>query len=178
MRRLLLLRHAKTETDAPSGRDFDRRLDARGVADADEIGRWLARQIDRPQRVLVSTALRALQTWNGIAATLPEMPEVVELESLYSATPTELMRAIRDHGADASPLMVVAHNPGLHELAIGMTGSGDAAARRVLDQNLPTTALVTLDFDTATWSEAGFRRGHLTGIISPKMLREVGPEGS
>lgn len=172
MRRLMLLRHAKTEIEAPSGRDVDRRLDARGMADADQIGKWLAQQIDRPRRALVSTAMRAMQTWNGVAAALPQMPDMVEIESLYGATPTELMRAIHDHGSDATPLMVVAHNPGLHELAIGMTGSGDAAALRALNDNLATAALVTLDFDTATWREAGFRRGHLVGLVSPKTLRD------
>ena len=176
MRRLMLLRHAKTETDAPSGRDFDRRLDPRGVADAEQIGQWLAQQIDRPQRVLVSTAMRARQTWNGVAAALPEMPEVLEVESLYSATPTELMRVIRDHGSDATPLMVIAHNPGVHELALVLTGSGDDETRGALNNNLPTSALVTLDFDTATWGEAGFRRGHLVGFVSPKTLRNAAQE--
>jgi len=59
MRRLLLLRHAKTESDAPSGRDQDRRLDARGHRDAAEIGGWIARHPPFPDHVMVSPAMRA-----------------------------------------------------------------------------------------------------------------------
>ena len=173
MRRLLLLRHAKTEPDAPSGRDFDRQLDPRGIADAAAIGRWLAGQPDLPRRVLVSSAVRAQQTWREIAGGLPQMPDVIDVDRLYGASLTELMRAIRDHGAEATPLMVIAHNPGLHELAIGMTASGDAAVQRALHENLPTSTLVTLDFDTDAWSEAGFRRGHLVGFVNPKMLAQI-----
>ncbi len=63
MRRLMLLRHAKTENDAPSGRDRDRRLDDRGRSDAAEIGGWIGRHPPFPDSVLVSPAIRAHQTW-------------------------------------------------------------------------------------------------------------------
>ena len=63
MRRLMLLRHAKTETDAPSGQDQDRRLDNRGRSDAAEIGGWIAAHPPVPDLVLVSPAVRAHQTW-------------------------------------------------------------------------------------------------------------------
>ena len=63
MRRLMLLRHAKTENDAPSGQDQDRRLDDRGRLDAAAIGGWIGRHPPFPDAVLVSTAVRAQQTW-------------------------------------------------------------------------------------------------------------------
>ena len=63
MRRLMLLRHAKTEHDAPSGHDQDRRLDERGRLDAAAIGTWIGRHPPFPDAVLVSTAVRAQQTW-------------------------------------------------------------------------------------------------------------------
>ena len=63
MRRLMLLRHAKTENSAPSGRDQDRRLDDRGRIDAAEIGDWIGRHPPFPDSVLVSPAIRAHQTW-------------------------------------------------------------------------------------------------------------------
>ena len=59
MRRLMLLRHAKTETHAPSGRDQDRRLDDRGHRDAAEMGDWIASHPPVPETVLVSHAVRA-----------------------------------------------------------------------------------------------------------------------
>ena len=61
MRRLMLLRHAKTENDAPSGKDQDRRLDERGRLDAAEIGSWMARHPPFPDSVLVSPAVAGAQ---------------------------------------------------------------------------------------------------------------------
>ena len=73
MRRLMLLRHAKTENDAPSGRDQDRRLDDRGRRDAAEIGGWIGRHPPFPDAVLVSTAVRAHQTWEIAWAAMKDL---------------------------------------------------------------------------------------------------------
>jgi len=79
MRRLMLFRHAKTESEAPSGRDQDRRLDNRGHRDAAEIGGWIGRHPPFPDLVLVSHAVRTLQTWeiawDAMKELVPE-PEV------------------------------------------------------------------------------------------------------
>src|ERR1700737_246170 len=87
MRRLMLLRHAKTETDAPSGKDHDRRLDDRGQGDAADVGGWLARNRHVPDLVLVSSAIRALQTWNILAGVMKTGPRplVAHLAELYGA---------------------------------------------------------------------------------------------
>ena len=66
MRRLLLLRHAKTEHDAPSGQDQDRRLDDRGRLDAAAIGTWIGRHPPLPDAVLVSTAVRAAASHESV----------------------------------------------------------------------------------------------------------------
>lgn len=174
MRRLLLLRHAKTEADAPSGRDFDRRLDPRGRDDAALMGQWLAKQEQTPQRVLVSTAIRARQTWDIVEAELAKAnlrPQATHLEQLYGAGPTQLLNALHDAISDAACVMIVAHNPGLHELGFALAGGGDDAARAALADNLPTGAIVTLDFMTDDWTDLRFRGGALVGFMSPKLLK-------
>ncbi|KIZ33274.1 SixA phosphatase family protein, partial [Rhodopseudomonas palustris] len=136
MRRLILLRHAKTETDAPSGKDRDRRLDERGRADAAGIGDWLLRHHLLPEQVQVSTAVRAQQTWEIVAATLAEAlpkPAVSHLPELYVAGPQALLQAIRD-AQDLPRLLVVGHNPGLHELALAMICDGATADRNALSR--------------------------------------------
>jgi phosphohistidine phosphatase len=173
MRRLMLLRHAKTEADAASGRDIDRRLDRRGVNDAPLMGRWLADATERPRRVLVSPAERTRQTWQLILPLLAPDTEAVEVDSLYGANPSEVMEAVRRFGGDASPLLVVGHNPGLHELALALAGSGDEAARRSLESDLPTSALAVIDFDVASWPNVGLRSGRLVAFISPKTLQTL-----
>lgn len=172
MRRLILLRHAKTERDAPSGKDQDRRLDERGRNDSVEIGRWLALEDYRPDLALVSTATRTQQTWDLLRATMPSV-RVKHLPELYGADPSELLRAV--HGAakaDPQCLMILAHNPGLHELALALVASGDAAGRHALAANLPTAGIVVIDFKTDDWGDVGFRSGRLERFASPKLLRE------
>ncbi|MCO5131027.1 MAG: histidine phosphatase family protein [Xanthobacteraceae bacterium] len=174
MRRLILLRHAKTESHAPSGEDVDRRLDQRGEDDAASIGRWMADQRCRVGHALVSTAVRARQTWDIVAPLIGgTAAEVTHLADLYLADPADLLRAIHEAGGvDARCLVVVGHNPGLHELALMLTGSGDDEALRLLSGNLPTSGLVVLDFDIADWGDVGFRRGRLKCFVSPKLLRQ------
>src|SRR5450755_699425 len=99
MRRLMLLRHAKTETDAPSGRDQDRRLDNRGRSDAADIGGWIGRHPPFPDLVLVSHAIRAHQTWEIAWQAMKELarePVVELLPELYGADPAQLLEIIRD----------------------------------------------------------------------------------
>jgi phosphohistidine phosphatase len=187
MRRLMLLRHAKTESDAASGRDQDRRLDDRGRTDAAEIGGWIGRHPPFPDAVLVSPALRARQTWEiaweamkGLAPktsaskTLASKPRVELLPELYGADPSQLLQTVRSASAsDPRRLMMVGHNPGMHELALALAGSGDPAGRRALAHNLPTSGLAMFDFAIDDWADVAFRRGQLVLFVSPKALKQA-----
>jgi phosphohistidine phosphatase len=177
MRRLLLLRHSKTEHDAPSGRDQDRRLDKRGHHDATEIGSWISRHPPFPDLVLVSHAVRAHQTWEVVWEAMKELvpqPQVELMPELYGADPAQLLQIIRDaSAADPKRLMLVGHNPGMHELALAIAGSGDAAARKALGDNLPTSGLAVIDFAIDDWTDVAFRRGRLVQFVSPKLLKQA-----
>jgi len=177
MRRLMLLRHAKTEHDAPSGRDQDRRLDHRGHRDATEIGGWIARHPPFPDTVLVSHAIRAHQTWEVAWEAMKDLvpkPVVELMPELYGADAAELLHIIRTASeTDPHRLLLVGHNPGMHELALALTGSGDAAGRKALADNLPTSGLAVFDFAIDDWSHVGFRRGQLVLFVSPKSLTET-----
>ena len=177
MRRLMLLRHAKTENDAPSGRDLDRRLDNRGRQDAADIGGWIGRHPPFPDSVLVSHAIRAHQTWEIAWEAMKDLgPEpLVELvPELYGADPAQLLQIIRaESEADPHRLMLVGHNPGMHELALALAGSGDAAGRKALADNLPTSGLAVFDFAVDDWADVAFRQGKLVQFVSPKMLKQA-----
>jgi phosphohistidine phosphatase len=176
MRRLMLLRHAKTENDAPSGRDQDRRLDKRGQSDAAEIGGWISRHPPFPDSVLVSPAVRAHQTWDIVWEAIKDLgrePQVELLPELYGADPSQLLETIRTASAtDPKRLMVVGHNPGMHELALALAGSGDDAGRKALADNLPTSGLAVFDFAVDSWEDVAFRRGRLVQFVSPKLLKQ------
>jgi len=176
MRRLMLLRHAKTENEAPSGRDEDRRLDNRGHRDAAEIGSWIGHHPPFPDLVLVSHAMRALQTWQIAWEAMKELvsePEVELVPELYGADVSQLLETIRDaSSADPKRLMLVGHNPGMHELVLALAGGGDRAGRKALTDNLPTSGLAIFDFDLDDWADVAFRRGRLAAFVSPKLLRQ------
>src|SRR3954462_11346303 len=136
MRRLMLLRHAKTENDAPSGRDEDRRLDERGRSDAAEIGGWMAAHPPFPDEVKVSPAVRSKQTWDlaweAMRQAVPA-PGVAFVPELYGADAAALLQVI--HGAvddDPRRLLLVGHNPGMHEAAFLLAGHGNTAGRAAL----------------------------------------------
>lgn len=176
MRRLMLLRHAKTETDAPSGRDQDRRLDERGHKDAAQIGDWIASHPPFPDAVLVSHAVRARQTWDIAWEAMKDRvpaPQVEVVPELYGADPAEILDAIRTATAPGDPkqLLLIGHNPGMHEIALMLIGGGDPDSARALGDNLPTAGLAIFDFDVKDWGDVAYRRGKLVLFVSPKLLR-------
>src|ERR1700690_3009785 len=177
MRRLMLLRHAKTENDAPSGRDQDRRLDDRGRHDATEIGGWIGRHPPFPDLVLVSHAVRAHQTWEIAWEAMKELvpePQAELMAELYGADVSQLLETARDASpADPKRLMIVGHNPGRHELGLALAGSGDSAGRKALTDNLPASGLAVFAFEIDDWADVAFRRGRLVLFVSPKLLKQT-----
>jgi phosphohistidine phosphatase len=104
----------------------------------------------------------------------PPQPKVEWLDELYGAEPAQLLRIIRlAEVTGPARLMVIGHNPGMHELALMLAGSGDAAAKKSLEHNLPTAGLAVLDFAIDDWNEVAFRRGKLVRFTSPKLLKQA-----
>ena len=177
MRRLLLLRHAKTERDSPSGSDRDRPLAARGRNDAAELGAWLFGERSLlPELALISTAVRARETWDIVRQKLSDQMAqgfAEHLPELYGAEPAQLLTIIRSVGPDPERLMIVGHNPGLHDLALRLIGGGDAAGRAALTHNLPTSGLAVIDFAVDRWDSITSGNGQLVRYVSPKLLKET-----
>jgi len=169
MGRLLLLRHAKTERAAAGERDRDRKLTERGRADAPIIGTYMVRHRLLPDLVLISPVARAEETWMQVAATFAKQPRVVRDERIYNASPETLVRLIRET-RDAKTLLLVGHNPGLHELALRLIASGDTATRERLYEKLPTSGLVAIDFAADDWSSLHAHSGRLERFISPRSI--------
>jgi phosphohistidine phosphatase len=173
MRRLLLLRHAKTERGAPGERDLDRKLMTRGRADAPVIGAYLVRHHFVPDLALVSPAARAVETWTLVAASFPDRsPRVVNDERIYNAAPETLFDLIRET-REAHCVIVVGHNPGLHELAVQLIASGDVDVRERINENLPTCGLVIIDFPFDDWSRLHVNSGRLERFVTPRLIAEA-----
>lgn len=132
MQRLILMRHAEAERAAGSGRDRDRMLSARGRQDAAAMGRALASRGMRPDLALVSPAVRTRQTWDLLHDAFGDV-QVREDEPLYNGGSEALRRFVQAREDEAGCLMVVAHNPGVHLLAVEYLIES-AASPAVLDR--------------------------------------------
>src|SRR6478609_7439918 len=170
MRRLLLLRHAKAERSEAGIEDRVRSLIDRGRKDAAKLGAYMATHGLVPDRVAASPSARTQETWKFAAAAFRPAPAASSSERLYNATPSAILGVIKETPAAAHTLLIVGHNPGLHELALMLIASGDVDTRERLREQLPTSGLVVIDFAFDDWSRLHPRCGRLERFVSPKSL--------
>ena len=171
MRRLMLLRHAKSDWSSDGQGDIDRPLAPRGRAVALRMGRYMAQHGLTPDRVLVSNAQRTRETWVLVAPAFAQTPASHSEPRLYGAGPKALLDVIHETLPDTHTLLLVGHNPGLQDLAGLMTVSGDDDARYRLQGKFPTAALAVIDFATDDWREANASTGRLDRFVTPQLLR-------
>lgn len=145
-RRLILIRHAKTEAGLV---DVERVLTTRGESDAAAAGRLLARAGVLPDRAVVSPARRARQTWDAVQAGLAEPVEVVVDERVYDNEVAALFQVVAEvetDGAGIDCLALVGHNPSFAEFALTVDdGQGDPQARERLRAGYPTSGVATFE---------------------------------
>ena len=169
--RLLIFRHAKAEKGAPGMRDRDRPLAPRGRKEAPRMGKYMARHKLLPHGALVSPALRTKETWEGLASALPDPVPVTFEDRLYDSGPEAIVAVLRETGGRVPTVMIVGHNPGLHEAARLLIASGDVEARERLNEGLPTAGLVVIDFAGNDWDKLHPRSGRLERFVTPRTLK-------
>jgi phosphohistidine phosphatase len=141
--RLLLIRHAQA-ANAPL--DRDRPLTEDGARHAAAIGEWLADAGLVPERVLVSPALRARETWERACAALGEHPGPTVDDRIYENTVDDLLAVLGEVTDDVSTLAVVGHNPSIGALAAEIDDAqGEPAAREQLDRGFPAGGVAVFD---------------------------------
>jgi phosphohistidine phosphatase len=170
VRRLVLVRHAKSSWDDLSLTDRQRPLAPRGIAALGPMRDHLAAGDGRPDLVLCSPARRTRLTLEGIRAALPEHVRIETIDELYGADAWQLLRLVRSSDDEYSGVMVVGHNPGLGDLAVLLAGSGDPEARGQLRAKFPTGAMATISFD-GRWSEVAPGSGRLDALFTPRRPR-------
>lgn len=161
MKRLVLIRHAKSSWKNPGLRDFDRPLNKRGKENAPEMGRRLAQRSLMPDRVVSSPAKRAIKTAEIIAESIGfPADRISQVPPIYAATVPELLSVLRGLEDGDEIVFLVGHNPGLTDLINFTCGYS-------LD-NLPTCGVFCADFDMASWQEIGRQTGKPVFIDFPK----------
>lgn len=170
MRRLILFRHAKAEPSEPGLEDRARVLVERGRKDAGKIGAYMAGHGIIPDKVMISSAARAQETWKYAASAFRPSPAAMSAEAIYNATPHALLGVIKAAPSPAHTILIIGHNPGLHEVALMLIASGDIEARERLREKLPTAGLIIIDFAFDDWSKLHPQSGRLERFVSPKSL--------
>ena len=167
MHTLYLLRHAKSSWSDSSLTDHERPLAPRGERDAKRVAKHLRRLEVRPALVLCSSAVRTRATAELILPALAGAPLEVE-EGLYGAGSEALLERLRAVPESVASVLLIGHNPGLHELALTLASSGPE--RKRLEEKLPTAGLATLVVPRSPWRGLGRGDAELVGYVVPKQL--------
>ncbi|THJ65075.1 histidine phosphatase family protein [Arthrobacter echini] len=164
-KRLMLLRHAKAEFQEGVS-DHERSLSSRGHADAPLVGRWMVEHDAVPDSILVSTALRTRQTCTWVSKELGDRAPTPKLEDdLYAARPAEILALINRVPPTVTSLLVIAHNPGVQELAMRLASvRSDERAVMDLATDYPTAGLTVMTFD-GDWAELDRRDADVTDFV-------------
>lgn len=178
MKRLFLLRHAKTEAALGAKQDIDRVLLERGRRDAIAMAQYFVGRGLGCERVLCSTAARTRETlalFQPVA--LAHATQDIR-DDLYLAEATELLDIVRSLDDKVSSVMLIGHNPGMEELALMLAGpplsiEAEALHRR-LREKFSTSALAVIGFDVPLWRDLRPGRGVLEDFMRP---RDLGPKG-
>ncbi len=145
MRRLVLMRHAKTEGHHADG-DRARELLSRGHDDSAAVGNELSEL--GLQHALVSTAMRARQTFEALGLAIPaEFQEV-----LYSEGPDTMLQRISETDDDITGLLVVGHAPTIPSLSAQLSFASDPGEADALQCSFPTAAFAEFTFE-GTWAD-------------------------
>ena len=167
MKRLYLLRHAKSAWNDPALRDRDRPLAPRGRKAAKRVGRWVRKNDVRPQLVVCSSAVRAQETLQRVLPGLGEPTVWVEV-TLYAASAETLLARVRALPEEVDEAMLVGHNPGLMDLLLLLAARG--RLRKRARKNLPTGALAELETEVARWADVAPGVARLTEVVLPRKL--------
>ncbi|MDB5974319.1 MAG: hypothetical protein JWR07_1079 [Nevskia sp.] len=161
MRRLTLIRHAKSSWDYAELSDFERPLNARGRRDAPAMAARLASQLERPLRLISSPALRAITTAHTFAAALAVPNTAIRIDPrIYEATRGTLLGIVREGDDADSHVLLFGHNPGFSELAQLLAPCPFS--------DLPTCAVVTIGFEAPQWRDIRHSSGVVQRYDSPK----------
>jgi phosphohistidine phosphatase len=168
VRTIILLRHAKSSWSDPTLADMDRPLTPRGERASRSIAKYIRRKKIHPALVLCSPSLRTRQTLEAIESSLGKRSAVELVPALYAASETELLEQLQALPDSIGSVMLIGHNPGLHDL-VRVLASRRADLRKV-EEKFPTGALVTLVVDSNSWAALRPGNAKLVDYVVPKQL--------
>ena len=166
MKTLLVLRHGKTQPDAPEG-DRARVLTGRGHRNSRVMGDYIRELTGTPDTIITSDAARAVQTAEIVALAVGFAGELTIEPRIYAASLPTLLAVVAGIPSGVTTALLVGHNPGFEELTAALAGID-------LDEvRLPTAGLAHLELDVEAWDHVSEGAGQLRGIMTPRTLAEA-----
>lgn len=159
MKKLFIIRHAKSDWSNPFLYDIDRPLNKRGKTNAKYMGKLLESKNVYPDLFLSSPAKRAKKTSNKIAKELGfKKNEIVFSDDIYESSANTLLNIIKSIDNKYNIVFLVGHNPGLNMIAYNLIR---------FDENIPTCGIVQIDFDINRWEEISDNNSKLISFQYP-----------
>lgn len=160
VKRLLLMRHAKSSWKEPEIPDHERPLKKKGQKTAEKMGKMLRSKKLVPDLIISSTAVRAEKTAELFAKACKYENEIVYSDALYMAEPMDIMKVIKEHAKKQKTVMIVGHNPGLEAYLQIMTGKVES---------LPAGSIAYLAAKIDNWNDLSSEdETKLKNLWSPK----------
>ena len=169
MKKIILLRHAKSSWNHPGLSDHDRPLNKRGRAAAPVIGNWLSCKGHVPDVILCSPSVRTQETVRRLEMTSDRQPALELQDSLYHASQDALLHALRGLSDTYQSAMIVGHQPGLSTFA-GMLAECAEAHCVQAYQHFPTAAAAIFEADVSGWSALAYCSAWFRDFVKPRDL--------
>ncbi len=163
MKRLILMRHAKSDWSGGAGNDHDRPLNPRGRRAATDLGDWLRAHDLIPDQVLCSSAERTGETL--LRLNLPDNIDITFTRTLYLASHHTVLNAMR--AATGEVLLMLGHNPGTGICAAEIVAKPPDHPKFV---QFPSGATLVADFDITDWCDADWGKANARHFIVPRDL--------
>ena len=161
MKRLILMRHAKSSWDDPMLDDHERPLNGRGRVSARVLGEWLRAKKYLPDQILSSDSMRTRETFSRLNIVC----DTRFLSALYHAGPEEMLHVLRQATGDT--VLMLGHNPGISWFAQNLVAVPPPHSRFY---DYPTCATLVAEFNIGTWDEVGTGTGKAVDFIIPREL--------
>ena len=162
---LILMRHAKSAWDDPAADDFDRTLNERGRIAAPRMAKWLIDQGHIPEKAVVSSSCRTLETWDRMAPFMPKSTTMERSAALYLAGSDIIQGVLKAQSAPG--IMIICHNPGIADFAARALAS---QPKHPDFQRYPTAATTVMSFDIDDWSDMTWASATPVAFAVPKDL--------
>lgn len=171
MKRLILLRHAKSDWDDPVARDFDRPLNRRGEKAALLMGQFAARRAIHFDMLVASPAVRVVQTLETFFTGYGETLDARWDRRIYLASSPILFDVVRDLPDSADSALMAGHNPGLEELILDLVpDDGANPIREDVEVKFPTASIAVLDLAIDSWAQARENVATISSFTRPRDL--------